>query len=169
MVSMLTACGGGGSSSTSGTGGSTGASTATVVSGVASKGLINGGTVTVYALNDGGSIGSSILGTATTAADGTYSIDIGTYNGNVLVEVTNGTYIDEATGIDTPNATLRAALTGATGNVTVAVTPMTELAVKKAGTALTKSAIEDANSIISAMAGVDIIGTIPADATSGPG
>ena len=164
MVTMLSACGGGSGSSTGST-----ASTATEISGVASKGLINGGTVTVYALNDDGTKGKS-LGTAITAADGTYSVDIGTYNGNVLVEVKDGTYKDEATGTDKTNTTLRAALTGATGNVTIAVTPLTELAVKKAGdTILTKSAIENANSVVTALAGVDIVGTIPADASKAAG
>lgn len=168
MATMLSACGGGGGSTDAGGTGSTG-STATGVSGIASKGPINGGTVTVYALNDNGTKGN-FLGTDTTGADGSYNIDIGTYNGNVLVEVTGGTYTDEATGTDKANTTLRAALTGATGNVTMAITPLTELAVKKAGSALTKSAIEEANSIVTVLAGgIDIVGTIPSDASKAAG
>ncbi len=132
------------------------------ISGVASLGLISGGTVTVYPLNGDGTTGDKLV-TATTASDGTYKADIGSYRGNVLVEVTGGTYTDEATGQTVSNTeTLRAALAEVTGSVSVAVTPMTEIAVLNAGT-LTKDNIDKANSLVSTMIGVDIIKTMPAD------
>lgn len=138
--------------------------TTSKISGVASLDLINGGAVTVYALDDSGAKGK-VLGTATTKSDGSYSVDIGTYTGNVIVEVAGGTYTDEATGEAKTNGTLRAALPEVTGNVSVAVTPMTEIAVLNAGT-LTKDNINKANSLASSVAGVDIIKTMPANVTS---
>lgn len=163
--SMLTACSGGGGGLD--LGGANIIPGSSMVSGVVFKGPINAGKVNVYAVNPDGTKGA-LLGSGTTASDGTgaYSVDIGSYTGDVLVEVTGGTYKDEATGITKPNATLRAALTGTSGNVTVAVTPFTELAVKKVGNLLTKAAIENANALVSVIAGVDIIGTIPVDVST---
>ncbi len=158
---LLSACGSGG-----GSGG--GGDTAKTISGVASKGPISGGTVTVYSLNPDGSKGNS-LGSGTTKSGGAYSVDIGTYTGDVLIEVTGGTYTDEATGSTQPNPGLRAALAGVTGNVSVAVTPLTEIAVQYAETlsgTLTKANIEKANSLVSAIVGIDIINTMPGDVTS---
>src|SRR3972149_311163 len=138
------------------------------VTGIASKGPINFGKVTVYAVNENGTIGDS-LGEALTTAEGTYSVGIGTYTGNVLVDVTGGTYIDEAdpTGLPQPNPGLRAALANVSQSVSVAVTPLTEIAVKYAGAQqLTKTNIEDANSLVSAIVGIDIIKTMPANVIS---
>lgn len=133
------------------------------VSGVASKGPIDSGTVKVYALNADGSTGS-LLGTTTTGSDGSYSISLGSYTGNVLVEVTDGRYTDEATGTpNVPNPGLRAAVADISGTVSVAVTPLTEIAVQYAGTSLTKEKIEQANYLIGVLAGVDIISTQPAN------
>jgi len=70
---ILTGCGGGG--------GGKGPSGAITVDGVASKGPISGGTVKVYALNADGSKGSQIGTTTTTKADGSYSVNIGSYTG----------------------------------------------------------------------------------------
>lgn len=158
---LMVGCGSGG-------GGSTGpVNVNKTVTGIASKGPINVGKVTVYAVNENGMIGDS-LGEAMTTAEGTYSVNIGTYTGNVLVDVTGGTYIDEAdpTGPPKPNPGLRAALANVSQSVSVAVTPLTEIAVRYAGTQLTKTNIEDANSLLSTMAGVDIITTMPANVIS---
>lgn len=79
----------------------------------------------------------------------------------MLVEVTGGTYIDEATGNTQTNTTLSAALSGVSGNVSVAVTPLTEIAYKLVGPNLT---IDQANSLVSIMAGcVNIINIMPVD------
>ena len=166
---FFSACGGGGggSDSSGGNGGGTSGGTTSAISGVASKGPISGGTVKVYALNSDGSQGN-LLGTTTTAADGQYSVNLGVFTGNVLVEITGGTYKDEATGNTMPmnTLTLRAALTGVSGSASVAVTPLTEMAVSKAGT-LTKANIDAANSLISSMVGgIDIVGTMPVDVTT---
>jgi len=136
------------------------------VGGVAALGLVNGGTVTAYKIVSGEK-GAS-LGTATTDEDGNYSINIGSYSGAVLLEITGGTYIDEATGNEVEFiGTLRAAVSAASGDVSVAVTPLTELAVRKAepgSDGLTPEKIEAANEMISQILGADIIEIQPVDA-----
>lgn len=155
---ILIGCGGGGDGGGGGGG-------ATTISGVASKGPISGGTIKVYALNADGTEGSQLGTTTTTKADGSYSVNIGSYTGNVIVEVTGGTYSDEATGnnnLDNTN-TFRAALSGVSGNISVAVTPLTEIAYQLIGPTLN---IDQANSLVSSMAGgVNIINTMPVNVT----
>lgn len=158
LALALSGCGGGGGVQTP---------VSNTVSGVASKGLIKNGTnnVKVYALNSDGSKGT-LLATASTGANGEYAAGVGSWAGAVLVEV-SGTYSDEATGqpvtisADKP---LRAAYDNVAGSVTVAVTPLTELAVQKAGSALTKEKIKKANAEVSTFFNVDIIATKPVDA-----
>lgn len=165
QLGVMAGCGSGGGGSDS-NGGSSGGTTS-ALSGMASKGPISGGTVKVYALNADGSLGN-LLGTTITAVDGQYAVYLGYFTGNVLVEVTGGTYKDEATGNITSMNTLalRAALTGVSGSASVAVTPLTEMAVSKAGV-LTKTNIDAANSLVGSMiGGVDIIGTMPVDVTA---
>ena len=154
---FLSNCGGGGGGGSGGGGASIG--------GVASKGLISGGTVTVYSLNSDGTKGD-ILGTTVTSSDGSYSINIGSYAGNVIIEVTGGTYKDEATGNIVNNTALLRAAANVSGSVSIAVTPLTEIAVRRAGT-LTQSNIEAANTQVSNMiGGVNILTTMPADVTN---
>jgi hypothetical protein len=171
MVSMLAlaGCGGGGSSNPGAPAPVTPVVTPPVtatVAGVASKGIIVGGTVKIYALNSDGGKGAQ-LGQDTTRADGSYSIAVTGYVGPVTVEV-SGNYTDEATGQTKSvpeSAPLRAALGNASGNVTVAVTPLTDLAVRQAG-ALTAQNITTANGRISEFFKVDIIATTPVPPTS---
>jgi hypothetical protein len=160
LASMaLTSCGGGG-----GGGGSQPVST--IISGVASKGLILGGTVKVYALDAGGSTLHQVGATAQTSqTDGTYSVDIGGYTGNVLIEISGGDYRDEATGSLVANDRVRAALTNVSGDVDLAVTSLTDLAVSLAEP-LTTQSINQSNSLVSSMVGVDILGTFPVDVAS---
>jgi hypothetical protein len=104
--------------------------------------------VTVYALKADGSKGAQ-LGTGSTDANGAYSISIGSYSGPVVVEAYGG-YTDEATGkpMTVPvTAPLRAALPTASGSVSLSVTPLTDLAVRQAGT-LTAANIGTANTLI---------------------
>ena len=124
------------------------------VSGVASKGPVNGGDVSAYEIRDGEKV-EPALGTATSSANGDYSIDIGGYTGPVLIEIEGGTYKDEATGAEIAlTMTLRAAIGNASGEVTVAVTPLTELAVKKAELGgLTPDKIDSSNKLISQLLG----------------
>ncbi len=90
----LAACGGGGSSA---------ASAVTppppvqgTISGTAVKGPVGGATVTAYAIANG--MMGAPIGTATTDASGHYSIAIGSYSGPVMLQLSGGSYTDEATG-----------------------------------------------------------------------
>ncbi len=141
----------------------------TLVSGVVSKGLVNGGTVMAYSIVGGLVTSTQIGSTTTTAPDGTYSIDVGNYSGPLLIKVTGGTYIDEATGILTnlddqmKNNPLRAVVPNVTGSVSVAVTPLTEMAFQRLDPAnITTQTITDANNVIATAFNLDsIITTLP--------
>ncbi|MDA8085688.1 MAG: hypothetical protein M0Z75_03225, partial [Nitrospiraceae bacterium] len=122
---LLSSCGGGGGGGPQSNTPSSGA----VLSGKASDGPIADGTVDVYALNADGSTGA-LIATATTDSNGNYSVNLGSYSGNVIVEVAGGTYTDEATGQTFNNTLMRAVVSGATGNISVAVTPLTEIATE---------------------------------------
>jgi hypothetical protein len=160
----LTACGGGngGSTGDSATTDPTNTKIDTVVSGMASKGPVTG-TINFYTLNSSG-IKGSLLKSAAIVKGSYSSLNIGKYAGPVLIEVT-GSYTDEATGSTkyiTADAPMRAALSDAAGTTTVQVTPLTELAVQKAG-ALTASNINAGNKLISDIFKFDIITTQPLD------
>jgi hypothetical protein len=165
-------CGGGGGGSDNN--GNNNSSGSTVISGAAVKGLIKGGTVSAYALVDGQK--GTLLGTTTTSStDGTYSINVGSYTGPVLLEVRGGTYRNEATSFDEElQGILRAALDSSSGEISAAITPLTDLAVQLAGptNSLTPETIDAANKMISQLLGgtgaQDIITqTIPIDASTG--
>ncbi|MEI6601217.1 MAG: hypothetical protein WCN21_12115 [Comamonadaceae bacterium] len=115
---ILVACGGG-SSSTS----STTPTVATTISGSAVKGPVSGATVTVKNAGTG-----AVLGTTTTGAGGTYSLSV-PYSGDVIVEVSGGTYTDEATNQSTTLTTpLKVVITANGSAVTGVVTPLTTMA-----------------------------------------
>ncbi|MFC1769876.1 thrombospondin type 3 repeat-containing protein, partial [Nitrospirota bacterium] len=137
------------------------------IDGIVSKGLVSGGTVTVYRLTPDGTTGR-ILGTGTTGANGAYSINSVNYSGNILVEVAGGTYTDEATGNSKTNGTMRAVITNYSGDTAVSVTALTEIAVQKAGT-LTTANMDAANASVSTLFGFDIVATAPADVTTPSG
>lgn len=168
LITALTAltlwgCGGGGGG---------GGSTSTTVSGIASKGPITGATVVVYAITAGAK-GAALGSFSPTPASGSYSVNIGSYTGPVLVESTGGTYTDEATGATLQTVgVLRAFADNATGATSVAVTPLTEMAavnILAAGT-ITPASIKTGNAAIANTFGVsDIIGVLPVNAASAPG
>lgn len=109
----LFGCSGGGSSSattrqgTSGTNGTTG-----MISGTAVKGPIIGGTVSAYAVTNG-TVGTQ-LASGTTDNAGNFSLSIGDYAGPVMLQMSGGTYVDEATG---------AAMAMSPGDVMTTITP----------------------------------------------
>lgn len=163
MLFLLTACGKGENPVSN--------SSATV-SGVVAKGLVNGGTVTVTDLK------GVFLASGTTNSDGSYSIDIAGYQGPVIVKVTGGTYLDEATGTDntlldaTMTNGMRAVFGNASGLTRVAVTPLTDIAYQRAAAAgLTIASIAEANNAVSVAFDIDNILTtmpeIPAGLPSG--
>ncbi|HXE97731.1 MAG TPA: hypothetical protein VN642_15100, partial [Dongiaceae bacterium] len=107
---LLYGCGGGGGSSSTHPEGSV------TISGVAAMGPISGGDVKVYAVKDGKIDTSAVLGTGKTAADGSYTITLDSApTGPVIVEVTGGTYTDEASG--TPGVSNKMKLRAAVSSV----------------------------------------------------
>ena len=165
----LFGCGGGGG----GGGTDSGAAGTVTISGVAAKGPINGGTIRVYAVKSGQVDTSTVLGSGTTAADGSgvYSVTLNSVpTGPVVVEVSGGTFTDEASG--TPNVALikplRAVVSSVADGAKIAVTPLTHLAFEQVDGvgAYTSVEINDANSQIGSFFGVDdIIGSLPFDPT----
>jgi len=163
----------------------------TTVSGTAAKGLINGGTVQIFEIISSQNpakarIGTTALGQGTTAADGSYAVNIGSTmtKGGLLVKVTGGTYKDEATG-STVNLSTKAAsgLQAAFGNISgavrrgtgivVNVTPFTELGVEALGASTpTDANIAAANAKViatfPALNGVNILTVKPIDVTTAP-
>lgn len=72
------------------------------ISGFAIMGPMSNATVTAYGISNG-QMGAQIA-TATTAADGAFTMSIGSYAGPVMLQVSGGSYTDEATGIVMPMA-----------------------------------------------------------------
>ena len=93
MLSVLAACGGGGST---GPAGVAMAPPAGAISGTVTKGPMNNATVTAYGLS-AGQPGAPIA-SATTDAQGNFSMNVGRYAGAVMLQVSGGSYTDEATG-----------------------------------------------------------------------
>ena len=159
---FLAACGGGG-------GGSTAPNT--VVKGVAQAGVFSSATVKIFGYNAAGDLVQlpTTPATVTTDSNGIYQADIGSYTGAVVVKL-HGTFRDEASGTDitVPEADpLQAAVAGAAGTVTVPVTPLTDLAVRKALKAGSiKDNIANSNQAISTLFGFDIIATAPVAPTA---
>ena len=123
----LNGCGGGG-------GGGAPTAPATVsLSGSAVKGPVFGGQVCAYTL----AIPRQQIACTTTDSDSHYKLALPAGAGDVLLEVTGGTYIDEATGskvsLDDPLRTVAKVTGGTVENVLL--TPFTELAVRQASLA----------------------------------
>lgn len=181
LILLLTAagisgCGFGGFSDT-GSGTSSGqanpSSTDTILKGAVSKGIFKDGSVRVYAVNPDGS--KELLRTTPINGFGNYSAHLGatkvfngSYGGVVQIEAT-GTYIDEATGADTSTEEpLRSLIANPSGEVAVSVTPLTELAARKAAKSsptYTADAVTAANTLLSDIFKVDIIATQPVPLT----
>ena len=132
-IMTLLGCGGGG-----GGGGATipGAADTITFSGVAAKGPINGGNIKVYAVKNGNVDFGTVLGSGITSTDGSgrYSVTLNSAPiGPVVVEVSGGSYTDEASG--TPavgiQVPLRAVVSGVADGAKIAVTPLTNLAFEQ--------------------------------------
>lgn len=103
-----------------------------VISGSVVKGPVAGATVKAFAVN-GGMIGAQ-LSSAITDVDGTFTMSMGSHAGPVMLQMSGGTYTDEATGAamamaagDMMTAVLPAIAGGANVSST-AVTPLTAMA-----------------------------------------
>jgi hypothetical protein len=175
LVSVMVGCGGGGGGA-AGSGGASGP----VLSGVATKGPISGGTVTVYRIISSARLQE--LGHGPTGADGSYNISLpagaGTGNASVMVKISGGSYKDESTGTtkntdDQYPLGMRAVYSNISGVVkrgeTVNVTPYTEMACDYADNhgGLSPNNIASSNGKVAAAFNLpDIVKTKPLDPNS---
>lgn len=155
LATLLVACGGGGDPTPSPT-------PTTTIAGTAVKGPVTGATVTVKKASDG-----TVVGTATTATGGTFSVNVA-YQGDVIVEVNGGTYTDEATGVTTTlSSPMKTVLNASGATVTGVVTPLTTMAFTSSfpgGTGATAAAFKSAADKLATqfqLTGVDLTTTTP--------
>jgi hypothetical protein len=107
-----------------------------MMSGTAMNGPVGSATVTAYAITNG--MMGAQLGSATTDASGNFSVPLGTYAGSVMLQMTGGSYMDEATGStmamlsgDMMMACVPAVTSGST-TIGIQVTPLTSMAHARA-------------------------------------
>jgi hypothetical protein len=171
VIMTLFGCGGGGGGGDA-TPPTPGASS-TTITGVAAKGPISGGTVKVFAIKDGQVDRAAEIGSGATDGSGAYSVTIPpdkTATGPVLIEVSSGSFSDEATGLSgiALKVPLQAVVSTVTDGDKIAVTPLTHLAVKQVEGIGNFSAqeIDDSNKQVGAFFKVDdIIKSQPFDST----
>jgi hypothetical protein len=122
-IGALAACGGGSSTTLAGGGviGGTGS-----IIGTGSKGPVANGTATAYAVSGGSP--RDQLGSAMTDASGRFSLSIGNYSGAVMLQLSGGSYTDEATGT---------AMNMAAGDVMTAVLPTVAAGASVSGIQIT--------------------------------
>ncbi|MRD46805.1 hypothetical protein GHT07_05930 [Caenimonas koreensis DSM 17982] len=118
---LIVACGGGGGGGTV---------TPTTISGSVVKGPVSAANVCAYKAVAGGK--GDQLACTTTNASGAYSFDI-QYTGDVVIEASGGTYVDEATHVSTALSTpLQVVIASSGGTATGIVTPLTSVAYSMA-------------------------------------
>jgi hypothetical protein len=131
-VILAAGCGGGGTAVDNVGSGGTG-----FVSGTITKGPVGNATVTAYGISSG-QMGAQIGTPTTTDANGNFRMDIGAYSGPVLLQMSGGSYTDEATVATTAIAigdvmTAVMPSVGTKANISgVQVTPLTAMAQKMA-------------------------------------
>ena len=92
-AAFFTGCGGSGVSDPSGLSDSGQASSppqSKILNGSVIKGPVSGATVKAYRVVNG--VKGQELGTAITAADGSYRLSVGSYDGPIIIEAINGQY-----------------------------------------------------------------------------
>ncbi|WP_298040119.1 hypothetical protein [uncultured Desulfuromonas sp.] len=161
-ISLLTACGGGGGGGGDGDG--SGDGVVSTVTGTVSKGPVAGATVAIYAMEETGAKGE-LLAEATTDQGGAYLAELTDYEGPILAEASGGSYLDEGSGqtLSIPeDAPLRAVHPAASGDVTLHVSGLTELAVRVAEVAgLSAGTVAEASEQLSEVFGFDLVTTAP--------
>ncbi len=101
FATALAGCGGGGGGTTTTPAGTTTTPAANgTISGMTFKGPVAGATVTAFAISNGMTGGQ--IGTAQTDGQGNFTMQVGDYEGSVMLQLTGGTYTDEATGTTMP-------------------------------------------------------------------
>jgi hypothetical protein len=143
-MSLLSGCGGGGSSDN----GTTPATSNGTISGAAIKGPVSGATVTAYGITNG-AMGTQVA-SGTTDSQGNFSMTMGAYTGPVMLQVSGGFYIDEAMG---------ATMSMSPGDVMTCVIPSVSSGASVTGvqmTPLTSMAQTMANNMAGGMTGSNI-------------
>jgi len=105
--------------------------TVSTIQGTANLGIVNGASVSAYQFING-TTATQLGTTQITTSTGKFSINIGTYTGLVMLVLSNpnssATYIDEAKGKNIPmGANAFRALVSAPINISVSITPLTEI------------------------------------------
>ena len=157
------------------------------ITGTAMKGALVGATVTFKGSGAGcTAISNTATGTpllcnlaasntalsATTGSDGSYAVQLNAlYTGPVVIEVTGGTYVNEADGLTKtgPTTAMKSILPLApiSGQVTASVTPFTSMAAARAISqattfTVTSTVVTSANDAVATLYGLtDIVGTEP--------
>jgi len=174
IVGLATACGGGGGEGEN-VGTSSTSSGGEVVSGTAVKGLVSGATVIAYAISANGIRGSQI-GSGQTDGQGNFSMSVGNYSGPIMLQMSGGNYMDEATGSQMnmySNDVMTCVISSISANSTVSGIQMTALTSMAQSLALNMpsgmnpSNMTQANHSVGDYFGVnDILTTRPMDPTA---
>jgi hypothetical protein len=179
---IAAACGGGGGNSSSGGGSSPvtvsgGGSSPATVSGAVVDGPVAGATVNAYSVSPSGQVSANPIATATTQADGSYSLKLPAgYTGTLLVASTGGTFRDDMMGNLVSGPALTALIpnvAAGTTSVGAQLTPVTTLAAQLAlasasATNPVASVAAAVNTAIGTYLGgqLDIVGTPLVDVTT---
>ncbi|CAB1059486.1 hypothetical protein D1BOALGB6SA_4248 [Olavius sp. associated proteobacterium Delta 1] len=172
-LTFLMGCGGGGS------GDSDTSSLNGTISGTATKGQVADAVMTAFSVNMDGTKGDQI-GTGQTDAQGNFNLPVSEYSGPVLIEMTGGHYIDEATGQEMdvlPGTVVTCTIPFMELDSTIdgiQITPLTSMAQQMAANlsgGMTEPNISESHQAVGDFFGVnDILFTPPMDATfSGSG
>lgn len=178
LLSLALAACGGGSDSAPGGGTTGGGGSGVTLTGVVSVGRpVTSATVTVREVTSAGDASATPMATVSAGADGTYSAQLAaSFTGAVMVEATDVAFTDLATGNAVTGQTLRAGLEVGTATAPVAsVTPLTEVAVRRATDANSKTlpaALTSASTLVSQLilgGAINIVATAPANVTTNVG
>jgi len=166
VLSLLSGCGSGGGSGTSPAvqGGSGG-----TIQGMAVKGPVSNALVTAYGITNGAM--AAQVASGKTDDKGSFSLSIGDYSGPLMLQMSGGAYIDEATGLTmamSPGNVMTAVIPLVMSNETISnlqVTPLTSMAqamARNMAGGMTGENITAANAAVGGyfMVG-DILHTVP--------
>ncbi|MEE2923415.1 MAG: hypothetical protein VX619_01430, partial [bacterium] len=120
-------------------------SISTVLNGSVIKGPVSGATVRAYRVVNG--VKAQELGTAMTAADGSYRLSVVGYDGPIVIEAFNGQYTDEATGIKKVlNRSMNSIVPKFTATKPAMVSPLTHMAaaIVSQSSDISETSIQDA-------------------------
>ncbi len=132
-LSLLFGCGGSGGGTGATTQGGPSRTTGMngMIGGTAVKGPVGGATVTAYSLSNG--MMSAQLSSGTTDSQGGFTMNIGGYTGPLMLQMSGGTYLDEATGLTmtmAPGDVMTAVVSSVTSSTLsgIQITPLTSMA-----------------------------------------